>query len=389
MKDKLSRLIKVKPASSTPKQAPVSEETKEQEAWVRQGADILTFDEGWCARIRKRYALEDRYGTVTFAESARALKENDHPFFRYEGSLSDVYFLDTETTGLRGSGSTVFLIGYARFVDQMLEVTQYVLPHPACEEAFYYHAFSGMADGSLLVTYNGKSFDWPQIRSRHTFVRERVTLPEVEHIDLLHAARRLLKPQLKSVGLQAVEAHFGHVREGDLPGFLAPMHYFHYMKTQQPDVLLPVLGHHHDDCLSLVTLLAHFSDLVTAEQEPVIIENRANWSFDLGEHERALTEFSSLDVAAAKTRMRQAKLLRRAGRYDEANALLRGVATVEANVELAKDAEHRQKNYELALEHVHRAFELHEKKRAVLRKVSEREQAELTHRLRRLERKRL
>ena len=42
---------------------------------------------------------------------------------------------------------------------------------------------------SCLVTYNGKAFDWPLLRTR--FVMNRLAVPEpVMHLDLLHCARR-------------------------------------------------------------------------------------------------------------------------------------------------------------------------------------------------------
>ena len=47
-----------------------------------------------------------------------------------------------------------------------------------------------------MVTYNGKAFDWPQVKTRHTLIREHVPkLPPFGHFDLYHAARRMWKHQ--------------------------------------------------------------------------------------------------------------------------------------------------------------------------------------------------
>src|SRR5207253_649751 len=47
-----------------------------------------------------------------------------------------------------------------------------------------------MAESSCLVTFNGKSFDWPLLRTR--FVLNRVPVPaELPHLDLLHCSRRV------------------------------------------------------------------------------------------------------------------------------------------------------------------------------------------------------
>ncbi|MCV9899094.1 ribonuclease H-like domain-containing protein [Exiguobacterium sp. N5] len=385
MKAKLSRLIKTN--EPAPKASVATPDEVEQQKWMGQGGEILTFEGEWCVRIRKTYPLDEVYHDFKFGEAGQMMARTEHPFFAVDLDPDQVLFMDTETTGLRGSGTSIFLIGFARIRAEQLEMIQYVLPHPAFETAFYYHFLQDIGDEVRFVTYNGKSFDWPQIKTRHTFVKSRVKqLPSVGHVDLLHAARRLLKPRLESVSLKAVEAYFGHERTDDLPGFLAPMHYFQYVKERNPEILLPVLEHHHADCLSLVSLYTRLSQLVTT---PVTDfgEERAHWLHDLGEQDQALREFEQLSSPSKRSIMRQAMILKRAGRFEEAIPLFESLHTIEGYVELAKYAEHKQKDISLAIDYTERAMKLLEQKRTVLRQTIDCEKMELEHRRARLERK--
>lgn len=48
-------------------------------------------------------------------------------------------------------------------------------------------------------------------------------------------------------------------RKEDTPGYLAPMLYFHFLKTQDPDLMAGVLHHNEQDVLSLISLYIHLS----------------------------------------------------------------------------------------------------------------------------------
>lgn len=385
MKAKLSRLIK----TDKPKTERISSPDEvEQDKWKALGGEILQFEGEWCVRLTTHYPLETVYHDYTFASAKDAALRATHPFFAIDVPLSHMLFMDTETTGLRGSGTSIFLIGFARFHENSLEMTQYVLPHPAFETAFYYHVLHDLGEDIRFVTYNGKSFDWPQIKTRHTFVKSRVKqLPAVGHVDLLHAARRLLKPRLESVSLKAVEAYFGHERIDDLPGFLAPMHYFQYVKERNPEILKPVIEHHHADCLSLVSLYKRLTTLVEAETTD-FGEERAHWLHDLGQSEQALVAYNQLVSPSMRAKMRQAMLLKRKKRMDEAIPLFEAIGTVEALVECAKYAEHTTRDIDRAFTYTLEAIQMLERKQAVLKQPIMRQRNELEHRLARLERKR-
>jgi uncharacterized protein YprB with RNaseH-like and TPR domain len=186
--------------------------------------------------------------------------------------LSRMLILDTETTGLAGGAGTVpFLIGLGLFEDGVLKVEQLFLRNLGQEAPLLHHLAERIAQASVLVSYNGKAFDWPLLRAR--FVLNRVPLPEAPpHLDLLHCARRVWKPRLGSVRLTEVEsALLGLTREDDVEGAEIPALYLRYLRGGDPRALLSVLAHNERDVIALAAVLwrlcAHFAS-VRAEDDP-------------------------------------------------------------------------------------------------------------------------
>jgi uncharacterized protein YprB with RNaseH-like and TPR domain len=187
--------------------------------------------------------------------------------------VSRMLIIDTETTGLAGGAGTVpFLIGLGLFDEGVLKVEQLLLRDLGSEAPLLHHLAARMSGASVLVTYNGKAFDWPLLRAR--FVLNRVPLPEPpRHLDLLHCARRVLKARLGSVRLCEVEvALLGLRREDDIEGAEIPGRYLRYLRGEDPRTLLPVLAHNEQDVVALAALLwrlcAHFAS-VRAEDDPL------------------------------------------------------------------------------------------------------------------------
>ncbi len=131
-------------------------------------------------------------------------------------------------------------------------VRQHILPQPGNEIPLY-QSFLERINYDTLVTYNGKAFDWPQLKTQHTLIREHVPkLPEFGHFDLYHASRRLWKDKLERVKLSAVETDIlGIKRTSDIPGYLAPMIYFDFIERKDPEILFGILKHNELDVLSL------------------------------------------------------------------------------------------------------------------------------------------
>ena len=170
--------------------------------------------------------------------------------------LQRALYLDTETTGLAGgTGTVAFLVGLARFEDGALCLEQLIVPQLGGETPVLARLAERLAAASCVITYNGKSFDWPLLRTR--FVLSRLPVPELPpHIDLLHVSRRLWKPRLPSVRLAEIEREILRFeREDDLPGSEIPARYFAFLRGGSPEQLVPVLEHNQNDLIALSALL--------------------------------------------------------------------------------------------------------------------------------------
>src|SRR6266550_1823638 len=117
-------------------------------------------------------------------------------------------FLDTETTGLAGgTGTYAFLIGLAWWDACGLQVEQFFMRDFAEEHSLLHELSHRIAERPVLVTFNGKSFDWPLLENRFTMTRS-IAVPKLAaHLDLLHPARALWKLRLGSVRLGELERH--------------------------------------------------------------------------------------------------------------------------------------------------------------------------------------
>lgn len=374
LKNKLNRLkphMQIKqPEDSTGKPTPSSADQEAKgipylEKWRESGVSPFYFDGGYCLVREKSYPLTHRHGAYKLGEVANAVSawgEVDHPLSAKGHQPSDLFFFDTETTGLGGgTGNYIFLLGHARLQGDEIIVKQHVLPSPG-QEVPLYQSFLESVDYKTLVTYNGKAFDWPQVKTRHTLVREHVPkLPSFGHFDLLHAARRFWKGSLESVSLSNVEKEIlGVERKDDVPGFLAPMIYFDYVRHGNPEALLKVLEHNETDILSLMTLYTHLSFKIQGLEAEQTAEERVligKWFDAIGNRKTAAELFASAaaeNLPAAKHQL--AFQCKREGEIEQAQHLWEEVAVqgelrdrAEAAIELAKLMEHQLKDFEKAI----------------------------------------
>lgn len=177
-----------------------------------------------------------------------------------EYQSSDALFLDTETTGFGGAGTVAFLIGLAFVTDGELWLEQLFLEGPEHEAALLLHLRERMQGRRVLVSFNGKSFDWPLLVGR--YVMNRLPPPsEFRHLDLLHVARRVHKQRLTRCSLQSVEAMvLGFERFDDVGGAEVAARYLHYCRTGDAAGLEGVLEHNYWDVLSMVALVGVYGE---------------------------------------------------------------------------------------------------------------------------------
>src|SRR5579863_5939887 len=151
-------------------------------------------------------------------------------------------FLDTETTGLAGgSGTYAFLIGVGWIGEDGFRVRQFFM-RDYDEEASALHALNELLNRfSVLITYNGRSYDQPLLETRFTMNRACTPFSRMEHLDLLYGARRLFKLRLDNCRLVNLENQIlGIERHGDVPGEMIPYLYFEFLRTRRAYRLAPV-----------------------------------------------------------------------------------------------------------------------------------------------------
>src|SRR5690606_34015679 len=191
-----------------------------------------------------------------------------------EAELEQFLFLDLETTGLgSGTGNIPFMVGLAFWENEQFVVQQALIRHPAEERAMLAYLHRLTAHFSHLVTYNGKSFDWPLLHSRYMLNGMRETIWQPLHIDLLHPSRAIWPNTLESCTLSHIEKmRLGIIRADDLPGSEAPARYFNFLSSGDPSELEDVYKHNEIDMMSLVTLAIRFGHLLSNEDVRTIVQ---------------------------------------------------------------------------------------------------------------------
>ena len=278
-------------------------------------------------------------------------------------------FLDTETTGLAGgTGTCAFLVGIGRITPEGFRVRQFFMPDYSEEASLLDAVARHLAPFRVLITYNGKTFDQPLLETRYRLNRSRPPFGKLEHLDLLHGARRLWKLRYESCRLVDLESQvLGFERDGDVPGALIPYLYFEYLRTQRAARLLPVFHHNATDILTLACLTGI---VPLAFKDPENLPFRhgseiagiARWLRQAGDQEQARRLFRKAidsglpDDLLFRTLWDLAALERKLGAEEQAVAIWNDLAAarnpfrIAAFEELAKHYEHRKKDLARALD---------------------------------------
>jgi uncharacterized protein YprB with RNaseH-like and TPR domain len=210
----------------------------------------------------------DGRGRVWIHERLRSDVERRRPHWgrlgtppEEEGDLRDLacagleraLFLDLETGGL--ASSPVFLAGTMHWNGEDFVLRQYFARHYG-EEATLIGALHEAAKGfEYLVTFNGKSYDAPFLRSRAFTHGVTLSLPPA-HVDLLHPSRRRWAGRLRDCRLQTLEFHVcRRRRSGDVPSDEVPGLYHDFVRRGDPYRLVPVFHHNLLDVITMGEIL--------------------------------------------------------------------------------------------------------------------------------------
>ncbi|HUL73324.1 MAG TPA: ribonuclease H-like domain-containing protein [Vicinamibacterales bacterium] len=362
------------------------------------GSACVVVDRSWSAG--DRHGHREVGGWTIDAEAPIALFD---PRLKSLSSWADrVVFFDVETTGLSGgAGTLAFLAGCGWFEGDGFRVRQFFLSGPAGEHAMLDALGAIFDEASLLVTFNGRSFDVPVMEMRWAFHRRATPTDDLPHLDMLPPARRLWGIDAEhSCSLTSLEQLLlGVHRHGDVPGFEIPTRYFQFLRTGDPATVEGVLEHNRLDVISLAAVTAHALRLARGGPEACRLPGEQLALGRLyeraGDADRALRSYELAGAASGHRGVRRqalarlAELKRRARQYDEAAAAWQDVLELSEAGEEGTPLE-RRATEALAIHHEHRVRDLDAARRyaeALTTSTAAGAATRAHHRLRRLDRK--
>ncbi len=166
--------------------------------------------------------------------------------------------LDTETTGLgSGAGTLAFLVGLGWWEGDRFRQLQLLCPDHGDEPALLAALEAAIPSDAWLVTYNGRSFDWPLLTTRYRLLG-RDAPAHAGHLDLLPHVRRLFRHRLGDARLQTVERQMLGVHRGeDVAGWEIPDRFLAFVRGGPAEPIAAIATHNAEDVRSLGRLLRH------------------------------------------------------------------------------------------------------------------------------------
>src|SRR6516162_3821208 len=304
--DKFSRLRALEPArpSAAPPDRPRLCAPDEEDALAQLlGAGVAGNHFG------EHLAIRNWYSTPEYAEPSaitlELLSRTRDAFLppKTRAMLEDPsrwLFLDTETTGLAGgTGTYAFLIGVGWWDAGGFEVEQFFMRDFTEEYSLLQELAVRITERPVLLTFNGKSFDWPLLENRFAMTRSIVAPKLAAHLDLLHPARALWKLRLGSVRLMELERRvldrerLGWQRKDDVDCTRIPQHYFDYLRGGPVAPLAGVVRHNQMDLRGLAALFGKINRMLSdsadrlGEYDSLDLFGLSRFFERRGDHERA------------------------------------------------------------------------------------------------------
>ncbi len=178
--------------------------------------------------------------------------------------------LDTETAGL--ASAPIFLVGMivweADAPQAALSVQMFARDY-AEERAVLAEAARLLAGRSVLMTYNGRSFDLPMMRERMIYHALGACPEPATHLDLLHEIRARFRGRWEDCRLQTLERHLcGRARVGDIDGAEIPQAWHDFVHTGDAGRIAQIMEHNRLDLITMLEVLPYLRP--DASNEPHI-----------------------------------------------------------------------------------------------------------------------
>ena len=272
--DRFSRLAALKPTRPIPARPAALRTPGEADSVGRLlGAGVANTHFGEHLAIRNWFSTPEFIEPSYIALELLSRTRNESLSRKTRTALEDPtkwLFLDTETTGLAGgTGTYAFLIGLGWWDASGLQIEQLFMRDFTEEYSILHELSTRVVERPVLVTFNGKSFDWPLLENRFTMTRSIAAPKLAAHLDLLHPARALWKLRLGSVRLAELERHvldaprLGWHRENDVASALIPQFYFDYLRGGPAAPLAGVVRHNQMDLRGLAALFGKINTLLS------------------------------------------------------------------------------------------------------------------------------
>lgn len=187
------------------------------------------------------------------------------PTFSFDAYIekprNNYLFFDIETLGFHRQSHPVILIGALEIKGNTLQLTQWIGDSIADEKELLETFFDSVTKDTVLVSFNGKRFDWPFLSSRAK--KHRILPPTpYEHIDLFqfyrggfahldvesHTLRELTKTHFQ---FQSVESR-------EIPALLQD----HLTQKTSPGRLQALFLHNEEDLCSMLALEERMSEIL-------------------------------------------------------------------------------------------------------------------------------
>jgi uncharacterized protein len=284
-----------------------------------------------------------------------------------ESDIEKYVFLDCETTGLSGgTGILSFLVGVGSFSSEGFKLSQYFIEDPSQESALLLELSNFLANFQTVVSFNGKSFDIPLLKTRYLMNKMESPFEGWSHLDLLHISRRLWRDRLENRSLKDLEREILEITRSDdeIPGWMIPGIYMDYLRSGDPVMIKNVIYHNSLDIFSLAALFIKISTLIDfgrddPELEPLdlfaigkLFENNGEYDKAIIIYEKCVKVNNLAKEYAIDLNARLAGIYKRQSNWENATAAwLRNIEFKDysATIEMSMYYEHKKCDYQEAL----------------------------------------